>query len=135
MKFLNDTGRIIDDGPLVFWKIRANFHIFNVTINQLVKSKINRYVIDFVCSLCFNFNLIFISFRIGKKYIGCILASCIDVTIKFDEEIEKEINEQILPNLTIDEDIIFRVKSFVPSQRYIEGIIDESVFRILIHTS
>lgn len=43
LEFLGDTGRIIDDDPMIFWKIKANFHIFNVTINQLIKSKINRY--------------------------------------------------------------------------------------------
>jgi len=112
LEFLGDTGRIIDDGPMIFWKIRANFYIFTVTINQLIRGKIN---------------------RIGNKYVGCILVGCIDVTIKFDEEIEQEIEEQICPNLAIDGDIIFKVKSFVSSQKYIEGVIDRDVLRILTH--
>ncbi|KAI2800069.1 hypothetical protein RDWZM_000598 [Blomia tropicalis] len=114
LEFLNDTGRIIDDGALIFWKIKANFNIFNITTNQLVKSKLT---------------------RVGKKYLGCTLVGCIDVTIKFDEQVENEIEEQIIPNMSIDNDIIFKVKSFVPSQRYIEGIIDEEVFRLLTNLS
>lgn len=73
-------------------------------------------------------------YRIGKKYVGCILVGCIDVTVKFDEDIERDIEEQILPALSIDGDIIFKVKSFIPSQRYIEGIIDKDVFRMLTHS-
>lgn len=71
--------------------------------------------------------------RIGKKYVGCILVGCIDVTIKFDEEIEKDIEEHICPNLSIEDDIIFKVKNFVSGQKYIEGVIDREVFNILTH--
>lgn len=77
----------------------------------------------------------FIFNSVGKKYLGCTLVGCIDVTIKFDEQVENEIEEQIIPNMSIDNDIIFKVKSFVPSQRYIEGIIDEEVFRLLTNLS
>ncbi|KAH9389645.1 hypothetical protein TYRP_007192 [Tyrophagus putrescentiae] len=110
MEFLDDTGRIIDDGPMIFWKIKANFHIFSVSTNQIVRSKIN---------------------RIGRKYIGCILVNCIDVTIKYDEEIENDVEEYVSSNLSVEDDIIFKVNSFVPSQRYIEGIIDSDVFKVM----
>lgn len=47
LEFLSDTGRIVDDGPFIFWKIKANFHIFNVEPDQIVKSTINRWVVCF----------------------------------------------------------------------------------------
>ena len=42
LEFLDKTGRIIDDGPMIVWRIKANFTIFNVKINQLVRAKISR---------------------------------------------------------------------------------------------
>lgn len=60
-----------------------------------------------------------------------MLVNCIDVTIKYDEEIENEIEEYVNSNLSTEDEIVFKVKSFVPSQRYIEGIIDSDVFKIM----
>lgn len=130
MEFLDDTGRIIDDGPMIFWKIKANFHIFSVSTNQIVRSKINRcvFALSFTKSLD---NQCILTYRIGRKYIGCILVNCIDVTIKYDEEIENDVEEYVSSNLSVEDDIIFKVNSFVPSQRYIEGIIDSDVFKVM----
>lgn len=74
------------------------------------------------------FKLHFI-YRIGKKYIGCSLAECVDVTIKFDKTIEKEADN--FTNLNIGCPIVFKVRTFIPSQKYIEGIIDKQVLDIL----
>lgn len=129
LEFLSDTGRIIDDGPMIFWTIRANFHIFNFhNEDQIVKSTVNRYVELhirlYALLICYD------SRRIGKKYIGCTLATCIDVTIKFDEECEYDIESQLVPSLSVGDIILFRVKSFIPSQRYIEGVIDAQVYSL-----
>lgn len=70
--------------------------------------------------------------RVGKKYLGCVLLNCIDVTIKFDESCEEEI-AKLRDQFTVGNKIIFRVKSFVPRQRFIEGLIDEQVLFILNH--
>ncbi|KAH7639143.1 DNA-directed RNA polymerase I subunit RPA43 [Dermatophagoides farinae] len=113
LEFLTDTGRIIDDSPLIFWKIRGKFHIFNVQPNQILKSFIN---------------------RIGKEYIGCSFAGCIDVTIKFEcQTFDHEQIDDICSSLNISDSITFKVKRFIPTQRYIEGIIDDEIFRIILN--
>jgi len=102
---------------MIFWKIKANFCIFNVAINQLVKSKITRYWFIYALVIDRNLNCYMFLVRIGKKYVGCILVGCIDVTIKFEEDID----EQICLNLSIDDEIIFAVTSFTPSQMVMGG--------------
>ncbi|KAF7490542.1 hypothetical protein SSS_00933 [Sarcoptes scabiei] len=112
MEIISDTGRIIDDSPYIFWKIRAKFHIFNVRKNQLISTKIDR-----ICS----------------KYIGSNYAKCIDIIIKFEnDQIENEIKRLVNSgNLRVESEIIFKVKSFQPSQQYLEGLIDDEILNNL----
>lgn len=75
------------------------------------------------------FNYFFL-FRVGKKYFGCIVASCIDVTIKFDESCDAKKEDEICSSLSVGDNIVFKVKSFIPSQKYIEGVIDSDVLSL-----
>ncbi|CAG2179364.1 unnamed protein product, partial [Oppiella nova] len=69
LKFTTDLGRIIDDQPVVFWTIGAKFTTFNVSIGQLIRTKIN---------------------RMGASYCGALIGTCIDATIMFAEDVDKQ---------------------------------------------
>ena len=51
-----------------------------------------------------------------------MVGNCIDATIKYSEDI---IKEELDPYLRIDQEIIFRVKSFDLSNFFIDGIVDQ----------
>lgn len=109
VEFLEDTGRIIDDGPFVYWKVVATLTVFSLPHSgYLVRSSVSRK---------------------GSQYIGCLLADCIDVTIRFDPEYNDRIERELLSKLSLGDDVIFKVVSFMPSQKYIDGIIDQDVLQ------
>lgn len=109
LEFLEDTGRIIDDGPFVYWKISAVLTVFSMPDNgHLVKSSVS---------------------RMGNQYIGCFLVDCIDVTIRFDPQYNELIEQELLPKLSLGDEITFKVVSFLPSQKYIDGIIDHDALQ------
>ncbi|UXI20047.1 T-complex protein 11-like protein 1 [Sarcoptes scabiei] len=71
--------------------------------------------------------------EICSKYIGSNYAKCIDIIIKFDnDQIENEIKRLVNSgNLRVESEIIFKVKSFQPSQQYLEGLIDDEILNNL----
>ncbi|KPM04849.1 hypothetical protein QR98_0033030 [Sarcoptes scabiei] len=71
--------------------------------------------------------------RICSKYIGSNYAKCIDIIIKFEnDQIENEIKRLVNSgNLRVESEIIFKVKSFQPSQQYLEGLIDDEILNNL----
>ncbi|CAG2114169.1 unnamed protein product, partial [Medioppia subpectinata] len=80
MKFVSELGRIIDDQPLIYWKIGATFNTFNVSVGQLLRAKIN---------------------RMGAEYCGALMGTCIDATVMFAEDIDKE---ELMPYIRIGQE-------------------------------
>lgn len=60
--------------------------------------------------------------RIGHKYVGSLVANCIDATIRLSDNNIPE--EELSPYLKLEQEIIFKVNSFDATHSFIDGIID-----------
>ena len=57
----------------------------------------------------------------GASYCGALIGTCIDATIMFAEDVDKQ---ELMAYMRIGQEIIFRVNGFDASNSFIDGLID-----------
>ena len=103
IKFVEDTGRIIDDNPLMYWKIEANFSVLKIEQNQLVKAQVK---------------------TLGTNFIRSSIANCLNINIEFSPDLKPE-ELSFCTSFKLNDEVIFRVKSLAFTEMTVSGIIDE----------
>ncbi|XP_015794344.1 DNA-directed RNA polymerase I subunit RPA43-like [Tetranychus urticae] len=100
LQFLSDYGLIKEDDGFIYWDISARFYTFSPRIGAIIRGTINKFT--------------------KSNIMNAIVFNCIITTFTPDK-----VHPSISSELTLGQEILFRIESYDSDHSLIYGLIDE----------